>query len=128
MSAPPLTLTPAAREEIRSLGGSLSIALMEGGCCGVTYLFTLDQQESQIALAEDDLFIHLTPEALAVLRGAKLDYGARLNPPRFRVLNNPNTPQRCACSRSFGRPFPGKTTPRCRAYCPMPWHGEAASD
>lgn len=118
----PLTLTPAARAEIRALGGKLGVFLAEGGCCGTAYRFTLERLADMLTLIEADLTLYLTPEALDMLRGAKLDYGAGLHPPRFRVLNNPNTPLRCGCNRSFGRPFPGKCTQQCQAYCPMPWH------
>jgi hypothetical protein len=48
-------------------------------------------------------------------------YGARLKPPRFRVLVNPNTPLRCPCRRSFGVEWPGREQPDCQSYVPMPW-------
>lgn len=121
----PVTLTQAAREQIRALGRCLRLSLEEGGCCGRTYAFGLFGQPADLVFTEGDLILRMTSETQAVLAGATLDYGARLTLPRFRVLNNPNTPQRCACNRSFGQPFPGKSTPHCRAYCPMPWHKEA---
>lgn len=122
MSMLPFTLTDAARDQIRALGGHLRIALEAGGCCGTAYVFTLEDVASDLHFAIDDFVIRLSPEAVLILEGAHLDYGARIKPPRFRVLRNPNTPERCACNRSFGKPFPGKATPQCRAYEPMPWN------
>ena len=121
MSGLPFTLTPAAQGEIRRLGGTLRVGLEAGGCCGTSYVFALDRQPGDLLLTDVDLTLRLSPAAALILTGARLDYGARLKPPRFRVLANPNTPERCACNRSFGSPFPGKVTPQCRAYEPMPW-------
>jgi iron-sulfur cluster assembly accessory protein len=121
----PCVPTSAAQGEIRRLGGALRIGLDAGGCCGTSYVFGLDAQPGDLSFTEAGLTLCLSPAAAAVLTGARLDYGARLRPPRFRVLANPNTPERCACNRSFGRPFPGKATKACRAYEPMPWDGPA---
>ena len=117
----PIHLTTAARQQIRRLGGYLRISLEPGGCCGTAYAFALAGQAGDLHFTEDDLTLSLSANAAAVLAGAKLAYGHRLKPPRFRILNNPNTPLRCACNRSFGQPFPGKATPQCLAYAPMPW-------
>ena len=104
-----------------ALGGVLRISLEPGGCCGTAYAFALTRQENDMVFSEESVELRFSPEAASVLYGATLDYGDRLKPPRFRVLNNPNTPLRCACNRSFGQPFPGRATPDCRASCPMPW-------
>ena len=114
-------LTQAARDQIRLLGGSLRLWLEAGGCCGTTYAFGLEGSEADLEFQDRDVTLFCTPEAVTLLTGAKLDYGVRLKPPRFRILSNPNTPQRCACNRSFGQKFPGKVTSACRAYCRMPW-------
>lgn len=59
--------------------------------------------------------------AAPVLTCATLDYSGRLRPPRFRVINNPNTEHVCPCRRSFGQPWPGPRQATCRCYQPMPW-------
>ncbi|WP_293911700.1 iron-sulfur cluster assembly accessory protein [Deinococcus sp.] len=118
-------MTSAALEEIRRLGGTLRVGLEAGGCCGASYMFGLRGQPGDLWFTDADLTLCLSPDALLILSGARLDYGARIKPPRFRVLANPNTPQRCACNRSFGLPFPGKATPQCRAYEPMPWQSRS---
>jgi Fe-S cluster assembly iron-binding protein IscA len=63
----------------------------------------------------------VSPDALDVMTAARLDYNAKIKPPRFRVLRNPNTPDRCHCNRSFGCEWPGRGQPGCRAKCVMSW-------
>jgi iron-sulfur cluster assembly accessory protein len=76
----------------------------DGGCCGLTYVFTSDPP-----VASDHRFgcpgaiLSVSQNVLPLLAGARLDYSPKVKPARFRVLGNPNTPQRCPCNRSFGR-------------------------
>lgn len=122
MPTPDVRVSPAAVTQLRALGGGLRIGLEPGGCCGTTYRFGLSARPGDVLTGLGaGLTLALSPEAAVVLTGARLEYSARVKPPRFRVLAGPNTPERCACNRSFGRPFPGKATPQCRAYQPMPW-------
>lgn len=123
---PPFTVTRAAIDEIEVLGGAVRIDVEEGGCCGSTYTFTLLDGEQEPTDDEDRFgcpgaWLVVGNRAAQVLSGATLDYGGRLKPPRFRVINNPNTPQLCSCRRSFGRPWPGPGQPACRSYLPMTW-------
>lgn len=119
---PPFRVSEAAVGQIVAVGGSVRVDITAGGCCGQTYVFTPDAPD-----ADDEVFgcpgaiLALSPVAVAVMNGAKLDYGVALKPPRFRVLANPNTPLRCPCRRSFGVEWPGPGQPDCRAYVPMPW-------
>lgn len=123
---PPFTVTGNAIEQISTLGGAVRIDVEEGGCCGSTYVF--EQWEREAPVPDGDArygcpgaWLLVGPGAAAVLAGSTLDYGARLKPPRFRVLHNPNPAHVCACRRSFGRPWPGPGQPDCRSYQPMPW-------
>ncbi|GAA5513487.1 iron-sulfur cluster insertion protein ErpA [Deinococcus carri] len=118
----PPQLTPAALAQIRTLGSVLRVSLEPGGGCGTAYAFALAAQPGDLTHDLGSVTLALSPEVARVLTGARLDYGARLKPPRFRVLAHPNTPHRCACNRSFGVPFPGRVTPECRAYQPMLWN------
>jgi iron-sulfur cluster assembly accessory protein len=125
-----LIVTAAARAEIQALttasqdmARSLRIQLLPGGCCGTYYGFSIDEQQHDDLVEEHQgIHIFLTSAAAVILDGAKLDYGSRLKPPRFRILHNPNTPVKCPCRRSFGMPYSGKHSPYCKAYEPMPWH------
>ncbi|MDB4894354.1 MAG: HesB/YadR/YfhF family protein, partial [Firmicutes bacterium] len=115
--------TDAAARQIAALtnqtGAALRIELRPGGCCGTYYQFTLSPPHPGDVPAGAS--VYLQPEAAAILTGATLDYGARLKPPRFRVLRSPNTPEKCPCGRSFGAPFPGRPTLHCQAYRPIYW-------
>ncbi len=124
MVLPPFAVTPAAVEQIEAVGGTVRVDVEGGGCCGLTYVFT-----SGRPAASDHRFgcpgavLCVSEDALPLLTGARLDYSGRVKPARFRVLGNPNTPQRCPCNRSFGRQWPGRGEPDCRATTPMPWDG-----
>lgn len=119
---PPFEVSRAAIDQIEVVGGAVRLTLEVGGCCGLTYSF-LDAKGE----ASDERFgcvgaeLYVPPGAIAVLRGAQLDFSGRIRPPRFRVLGNPNTPDRCPCNRSFGTQWPGRGHPGCRAKTPMPW-------
>lgn len=127
-----MVVTPAAIDKIRVLVAAygnpeagLRISLRTGGCSGTCYSFAIDTiHADDDLLAGDDVCIFLAPAAVSVVHGAKLEYGARRKPPRFRVLHPPNTLMTCPCGRSFGRPYPGKPTPFCQAYAPMPWDAQ----
>ena len=119
---PPFVVTPAAVAQIEAVGGSVRVDVAAGGCCGRAYEFNAGP-----AGGDDEGFgcpgavLAVSPAALPLLTGARLDYSARIKPPRFRVLGNPNTPDRCPCNRSFGAEWPGRGHPDCRATTPMPW-------
>jgi len=122
---PPFAVTAAAIRQLEDLGGSARIDIEDGGCCGRTYVFSQDPKgigDTRYGCPGAELFVSAT--AGAVLAGATLDYSDRIKPPRFRVIRNPNTPERCPCNRSFGRAWPGKGQPECRSRCSMPWDAE----
>lgn len=122
---PPFAVTPAAIDQIVALGG-VRIDVEPGGCCGTTYVYAQldpapDQREGDERYGCPGAWLDVADAAGVVMSGATLDYAARQRPPRFRVLNNPNTEHTCRCRRSFGQPWPGPRQPTCRAYAPMPW-------
>lgn len=122
---PPFTVTSAAIDQIESLGGSVRIDVETGGCCGSTYVYANDV-EADLRVGDarygcPGAWLIVGESVADVLPGATLDYAARLKPPRFRVLHNPNTEHVCSCRRSFGDPWPGPKQPTCRSYLPMPW-------
>ncbi|WP_161958502.1 HesB/IscA family protein [Ornithinimicrobium cavernae] len=129
---PPFTVTRAAISQIEALGGSLRIDAEDGGCSGTTYEFAAhgrvradaETLETDARYGCPGAWLLVGERAAGVLPGATLDYSARLRPPRFRVIRNPNTPDTCPCRRSFGAPWPGPGQPTCRSYDPMPWDSE----
>jgi iron-sulfur cluster assembly accessory protein len=120
---PPFVVTAAAVEQIEVVGGSMRVDVQQGGCCGSTYVFTAEPADrSDLSFGCPGAVLAVSRAALPVLTGAKLDYSGRVKPPRFRVIGNPNTPERCPCNRSFGEQWPGRGQPDCRATAPMPWN------
>lgn len=100
----------------------MRIDLIDGGCCGTAYDFTRHPAaSSDQVFGCDGAWLVVSDDAMRILPGTKLDYSDRIKPPRFRVINNPNTPVRCPCNRSFGMTWPGRCQPDCRAKTPMPW-------
>lgn len=123
---PPFLVTQAAIEALAELGGAVRLDLEDGGCCGTTYTYSLVEpgsppEQGDVRYGCPGAWLVVSERASAVMTGAQLDHGSRLRPPRFRVTRNPNTPEVCACRRSFGQPWPGPRQPTCRAYDPMPW-------
>ena len=119
---PPFEVTEAAIDKLSGLDGGVRLDLEAGGCCGWTYVFEqAPPQRDDAVFGCPGAVLAVSTAALSVLTAARLDYNAQLKPPRFRVLRNPNTPDRCPCNRSFGRDWPGRGQPDCRAKCAMPW-------
>lgn len=109
-----------ARSRLQNVG--LRIALRPGGCSGTSYHYSIDRSRpDDVVIGTGQCLVLLEPEVARMLEGAKLDYGPALKPPRFLLRQDPNTPTRCPCGRSFGSPFLGKPTPDCKAYVPMEW-------
>ncbi|MEW8979026.1 MAG: iron-sulfur cluster assembly accessory protein [Symbiobacterium sp.] len=99
---------------------SLRIAPQPGGCCGQFLYMSLDvPQEGDLVVRQDGVAVYVAPALAEVVEGAVLEYNDRLRPPRFR-FRRLNAQHRCACGRSFGAPFVGKSR-QCRAYELPPW-------
>jgi iron-sulfur cluster assembly accessory protein len=110
---PPFAVTPAPVRQIEAVGGSVRVDVETGGCCGSTYVFQAEPADrSDHAFGRPGAVLAVSPLALPLLIGARLDYSGRVKPPRFRVTANPNTPERCPCNRSFGREWPGSRAGR----------------
>ncbi|MFC0672347.1 HesB/IscA family protein [Brachybacterium hainanense] len=120
---PPFTVTLAAISRIEELGGALLVDAEPGGCSGTAWVFTVpgDAPPGSQRYGCPGAYLHVSTAASDLLADARLDYAVRIRPPRFRVLQNPNTPLTCPCRRSFGRAWPGAGDPACRPYEPMPW-------
>jgi len=70
----------------------------------------------------DGAWLAVAARAHDLLSTGRLDYGAWLRPPRYRVLGvDADT---CPCNRSLGRAWPGRGQPHCCARVPMPWDSE----
>lgn len=104
-----ITLTDSSIEKIKDLFAEennpklcLRVFVQGGGCSGMQYGFTFDENEN-----EDDFVIHKDSIKVLVdamsfnyLSEAVIDYKEDLMGSQF-VINNPNAETTCGCGSSF---------------------------
>lgn len=102
----PVTITPAAAGQIRSLvadhaGKGLRIYVEAGGCSGLQYGMALDNRKDDDQVIErEGVHVFLDPFSLGYLKGAVVDYVDGLTGAGFKI-NNPNAKRNCGCGTSF---------------------------
>lgn len=104
-----LTVTEAAETKITDILAEennpqlrLRMYVQGGGCSGMSYGFTLDEEQN-----EDDFEIPLKSSSVLVdamsmqyVTGATIDYKDDLSGSQF-VIKNPNAQTTCGCGSSF---------------------------
>ena len=104
---PPVTLTPAAGEQIQKLMDKdghwgLKLGVKKGGCAGMEY--TLDYVDGPDAYDEvveqDGVRVIIAPMAQMFLFGTQIDYETSLLESGFK-FNNPNVVEACGCGESI---------------------------
>lgn len=107
-SQPVVEITTGAAQEVKALlqkpenlGKYLRVYVEQGGCSGMQYAMTFDEQRP------DDLEVQLhgvsvlvDPFSAQYLRGAVVDYSDSLTSGGFKIAN-PNARQTCGCGKSF---------------------------
>jgi iron-sulfur cluster assembly protein len=81
----------------------LRVAVVPGGCSGLTYDLGWDttEQESDTVETHDDVTVVLDKRSSLYLNGTKLDFTDGLQGDGFHFVN-PNAERECACGESFG--------------------------
>lgn len=103
-----LTLTAAAGEKIRDLltqendpNLGLRIFVAGGGCSGLQYGMTLDEeQEGDTVISEEGFRVFVDEMSMGYITGSEVDYVDSLMGAGFSV-NNPNAVSSCGCGHSF---------------------------
>jgi iron-sulfur cluster assembly accessory protein len=103
-----ITMTPLAREKIRELlqqendpNLGLRIFVAGGGCSGLQYGMTLDEeQEGDTVIPQGDFKVLIDEMSLGYISGSEVDYVDSLMGAGFTV-NNPNAVSTCGCGHSF---------------------------
>ena len=104
-----ITLTPAAIAKLQDVLAEennpdlkLRVFVQGGGCSGMQYGFTLDQE-----IADDDYNLEfsgvrvlLDSMSSGYLKGAEIDYKDDIHGASFRITN-PNAATSCGCGSSF---------------------------
>lgn len=81
----------------------LRIAVMPGGCSGMTYDFSFDvqgKQQNDHVVEKDGLTVLIDNKSLGIIPDATIDYTETLHGAGF-VVKNPNAKGGCGCGKSF---------------------------
>jgi iron-sulfur cluster assembly protein len=111
METAALTLTPAAVARIRAIaeregldpaGAYLRVAVVAGGCSGLTHDLGWDttRRPDDEVIEAEGLRLVLDPASAAYLDGATLDFSEGLDGRGFH-FDNPQAARTCACGESF---------------------------
>ena len=85
----------------QSAGKGLRVQISKGGCSGLHYEMTLDEQKTGDAVVErDGVQFFIDNESASLLRGATLDFRDGLTGTGFQI-ENPNASRTCGCGTSF---------------------------
>lgn len=103
-----ITMTATAAEKVRELlkqendpALGLRIFVAGGGCSGLQYGMTLDEeQEGDTVISQDDFKVFVDDMSLGYITGSEVDYVDSLMGAGFTV-NNPNAVSSCGCGHSF---------------------------
>jgi iron-sulfur cluster assembly accessory protein len=103
-----ITMTPTAAEKVRELlkqendpSLALRIFVAGGGCSGLQYGMTLDEeQEGDTVISHGDFKVLVDEMSLGYITGSEVDYVDSLMGAGFTV-NNPNAVSSCGCGHSF---------------------------
>lgn len=82
---------------------ALRIAVMPGGCSGMTYDFSFDSDGKQTddkVIEKDGLTVLVDKKSLGILDGSRVDYVETLHGAGF-VVKNPQAKGGCGCGKSF---------------------------
>jgi iron-sulfur cluster assembly accessory protein len=103
-----INITPAAAEKVRELitqendpSLGLRIFVAGGGCSGLQYGMTLDEeQDGDTKISFGDFNVLVDDMSLGYINGSEVDYVDSLMGAGFTV-NNPNAVSSCGCGHSF---------------------------
>ena len=90
----------AGKENAQDFG--LRVGVKGGGCSGLTYTLSMDQEPrpDDKVIEENGIKLFVDKKSYVFLAGTVLEYGDDLNGRGF-VFNNPNAKTTCGCGTSF---------------------------
>lgn len=104
----PITLTASAVEQVKLLQGQsdhagkfLRVYVEPGGCSGMQYGMTFDEQREGDLISESDT-VKVLVDAFSAkyLGGTQVDFSEELTGGGFKI-SNPKAKQSCGCGKSF---------------------------
>ena len=102
-------VTPSAQDQVLKVmerqgkpGTALRLFVQGGGCSGLSYGMTFDQQESgdEVAFEGERLKVVVDKASAPLLDGVTVDFLMSLEESGFKIFN-PNAKQTCSCGKSF---------------------------
>ncbi|HET7624200.1 MAG TPA: iron-sulfur cluster assembly accessory protein [Verrucomicrobiae bacterium] len=107
-NSPVITLTENAAQEVKSLlakpensGKKFRVYVEQGGCSGMQYSMTFDEERPNDFLVEmHGVSVLVDAFSEKYLRGTRVDFDDALTGGGFK-LSNPNARQSCGCGKSF---------------------------
>ncbi len=104
----PITLTLPAVEQIKLLqcqpdhaGKFLRVYVEQGGCSGMQYGMTFDEQrDGDLISGSETVKVLVDAFSAKYLGGTQVDFSEELTGGGFKI-NNPNAKQSCGCGKSF---------------------------
>ncbi len=104
----PITLTESAAEQVKLLqdnpehaGKFLRVYVEQGGCSGMQYGMTFDEQrEGDLIGGSGSVKVLVDAFSAKYLGGTQVDFSDELTGGGFKILN-PNAKQSCGCGKSF---------------------------
>ena len=90
------------REDENMPEGGLRIAVVGGGCSGMSYKleFQKDPAPNDKVFEQDGVKVFVDPKSFLYIKGLTLDYSGGLNGTGF-TFSNPNAAKSCGCGTSF---------------------------
>lgn len=103
-----ITITDTALEKIKTLlseeipGSKVRAFVQGGGCSGMSYGFTVDQEQNEDDFVVDNKenLVIIDSISMQYLEGATIDFVDDLMGSSFRIMN-PNAETSCGCGSSF---------------------------
>lgn len=105
-----IVITGDALQKIRELqttmpesqGKKFRVRVDAGGCSGLTYDYSFDDQhEGDLVCECDGVTVLLDTQSVPFVDGATIDYREDFQQTGF-VVQNPNSTTSCGCGKSFG--------------------------
>lgn len=83
-------------------GTALRVFVQGGGCSGMEYGFTFDEEvnEDDFTFEQNDVKVLVDSASMQYLTGAVIDFKDDINGARF-VIENPSAQSTCGCGSSF---------------------------
>lgn len=108
LNSPTVSLTESAAAEVKVMGAKpenagkqLRVYVEQGGCSGMQYGMTFDEERPGDLVAEfHGVLVLVDAFSAQYLRGTVVDFSDSLTAGGFKI-SNPNAKQSCGCGKSF---------------------------